>query len=334
MLCSLLCFCDLWTHKDHASPPLWGTPAIFSHLGCSRWLWLWTWTQGVLWPCRSYIYRSPASGKIYLIHAFGTLLVVVHIQASVLSIVLYCYVIGVNRQNIHLCMVAILFLVVLKWADFGQDFTRRSLQCALVKYHHCQPRNTCILLRVGISHVYFWPIDLSCQKTWGTIIEEGNAFSLGVTLDGIREALHRLIVNEVSVYCIGIKVVFIRQVEIAFLVSSESADWAGVAVAFGLTEGKFAEVASSGVIGSGVRLIPEEVQREACELKMAATTQKPNVKIIRDRKNTSDVVSRGLYDGLELLGVGVDVQVGVTYMRTALLVKSLSFNADFKKGGM
>lgn len=74
-----------------------------------------------------------------------------------------------------------------------------------------------------------------------------------------------------SIDCIGIIVIVVGQVE-ALFVSSQSTYRFGVTVAFGLTEGELAEISSGGIIGSSIRVVSKEVKRNACELKMTATS--------------------------------------------------------------
>jgi hypothetical protein len=138
----------------------------------------------------------------------------------------------------------------------------------------------------------------------------------------------------VSVGCVGVEVVFIGQVEVPLFVGSEGADGLGVAVAFGLAEGKLAEVARGGVVGSGIGVITEEVEGDACELEMASSSQKPNVIIIGDGENVSNMAASCVHDSLKLLRIGVDVEVGVVWLWAAIPVNILSLIAYFKKGGM
>lgn len=56
--------------------------------------------------------------------------------------------------------------------------------------------------------------------------------------------------------------------------------------------------------------------------------------IIRYRKDISDVTSGRFHNGLELLGIGVYIEVGVICIYEALPVNIFSLKADFKKGGM
>jgi hypothetical protein len=75
-----------------------------------------------------------------------------------------------------------------------------------------------------------------------------------------------------SIDSVGVEVVLIRKVELSILISFCLHDGFCIAVSFCLTEGEFAEITGSGVVGSIIRvIITKEVHWKTCELKMAAS---------------------------------------------------------------
>lgn len=119
---------------------------------------------------------------------------------------------------------------------------------------------------MGIRHAYFLPVYWLGQHTRGAVIQQGDSLLVGIPVVWVFEPLHCLIVDKVSVGCVGGKTVLLRQYKLPVLIFGHACNDMGVAELLGFGAGEVAKPASGGVVGSCRAILGNEVHGDSSKL--------------------------------------------------------------------
>lgn len=172
---------------------------------------------------------------------------------------------------------------------------------------------------MGIGHVHFVPVYRPGEEAGRTVIEKRNALNYWESFRGVGYPLHGLVFHKVGVDRLGIEVIVFGEVEAPIFIYCSLEDRFGLAILFGLPKGQLAEMPCGGVVCSCARVVADEVERDACELKVAASSQKPYLMVVGDRQDIPQVDPGLLCYFFELPAVGVDVEIGPPFPRGTLM---------------